>query len=78
MLAFKQLLLDEASRHPQGIGFIVLTAPNDGGAKPELDEKTRELVSRYGRQTMEEVFLDIARGTFAGDEAAEGIGRPER
>lgn len=37
-----------------------------------------ELVSRYGRESMEEVFLDIARGTSAGDEATEGIGRPER
>jgi ABC-2 type transport system ATP-binding protein len=27
----------------------------------------RQLISRYGRQTMEEVFLDIARGTSAGD-----------
>jgi ABC-2 type transport system ATP-binding protein len=38
----------------------------------------RELVARYGRLTMEEVFLDIARGTSAGDEAAEGIRRPAR
>jgi ABC-2 type transport system ATP-binding protein len=38
----------------------------------------RELVARYGRLTMEEVFLDITRGTSAGDEAAEGIRRPAR
>ena len=29
----------------------------------------RELISRYGRRNMEEVFLDIARGTSAGREA---------
>ena len=33
-----------------------------------VDEGTpRQLVARYGRQTMEEVFLDIARGTSSKD-----------
>jgi len=27
-----------------------------------------ELIDRYGRQTLEEVFLDIARGTGRADE----------
>jgi len=30
-----------------------------------------ELIERYGRQTMEEVFLDIARGATADSDAAE-------
>jgi ABC-2 type transport system ATP-binding protein len=34
----------------------------------------RELIRRYGRRSMEEVFLDIARGTSAGSEA-EGAAR---
>jgi ABC-2 type transport system ATP-binding protein len=33
-----------------------------------VDQGTpRQLISRYGRQTMEEVFLDIARGTSAAE-----------
>jgi ABC-2 type transport system ATP-binding protein len=33
----------------------------------------RELISRYGRKSMEEVFLDIARGTSAAGAARSGV-----
>jgi len=35
----------------------------------------RELIARYGRDTMEEVFLDIARG--GGEERAAGAAAEE-
>jgi ABC-2 type transport system ATP-binding protein len=38
-----------------------------------VDQGTpRQLISRYGRQTMEEVFLDIARGTSAAERRTAG------
>jgi ABC-2 type transport system ATP-binding protein len=35
------------------------------------DDAPARLIARYGRQTLEEVFLDVARGT---GEAREGVG----
>ena len=44
-----------------------------------VDEGTpRELISRYGRQSMEEVFLDIARGTSADQGAGDRARRTAR
>ncbi|HZN31494.1 MAG TPA: ABC transporter ATP-binding protein, partial [Xanthobacteraceae bacterium] len=37
----------------------------------EDDDTPRQLITRYGRETLEEVFLDIARGRGEAREAAQ-------
>jgi ABC-2 type transport system ATP-binding protein len=37
----------------------------------EDDDTPRRLLTRYGRQTLEEVFLDVARGRGEAREAAQ-------
>src|SRR5262249_16333290 len=41
------------------------------GGKIEDDDTPARLIARYGRQNLEQVFLDIARGTRAVQEAAQ-------
>jgi ABC-2 type transport system ATP-binding protein len=39
--------------------------------KIEDDDSPERLLARYGRQTLEEVFLDVARGRHHASEAAQ-------